>query len=280
MKDGVYAARGYGRKPLILGKKEVEGGNSYAVSSESSSFLNTGFDIYRDVKPGEVVFLNRDGISTVKQFDLGEKVKYGTFEWIYSAYPTSIIDGKSVSEVRESIGKLLAKEYSVDADIVSPIPNSGRWHAIGLANESRIPYKEAFVRYDHSTRSFTHGTSKGQQEVADTKLLPNVSVIKGKRIILVDDSIVRGTQTKNQVEKLKNFGAKEVHGRIACPPLMCSCGYGPSIKKDEECIARRMSIEDICKTRGFDSLEFATVEMLEKAIGISKEKLCLSCWGK
>lgn len=273
-KEGIYAARGWGRKPLVLGKKN----GSYAVASESNAFINLNIEITRDVQPGEIVIINKDGITTIKKFDV-KPVQYGTFEWIYTAYPNSVIDGRSVSEVRKKLGKLLAKNYPVEADIVSPIPNSGRWHAVGYSIESKIPYAEAFVRYDYSDRSFTPGEQQFRDLEAKIKLIPIEEVIKGKRIITVDDSIVRGTQTLNQVERLKHYGALEVHARIACPPLMAACQYGKTTKKDEDCIARRMAIKDIREKLKLDSLEYATVEMLEEAIGFSRDMLCLDCWG-
>jgi amidophosphoribosyltransferase len=272
--EGVYAARGWGRKPLILGEKE----GSYSVSSESNSFANTGFKEIRDVDPGEVVLLNKQGINEISKFDL-EKIKYGTFEWIYTSYPPSSFDGSEVAQVRKDIGKILAQQFPVEADVVSPIPNSGRWHAIGYAKESKIPYEEVFVRYDYSDRSYTPGKQIDRDEEARTKLIPVRSAIEGNRVVIVDDSIVRGTQTLNQVERLKNeYGAKEVHARIACPPLMAACNYGKSTNKNEECIARRMDVEDIRKKLNLDSLEYANVEILEEAINKSRDELCLSCW--
>lgn len=273
-RQGVYGARGYGRKPLILGKKD----GNYAISSESNSFVNSGIEIVRDVEPGEIVFLNEEGIHTIEKLDL-QPVKYGTFEWIYTAYPASIIDGRSVAEARTEIGKLLARRYPVEADIISPVPNSGRWHAIGYSKESKIPYFETFVRYDYSDRSYTPKEQVDRDKEAKTKLLPIKDIVKGKKIILVDDSIVRGTQTLNQVERLRQLGAKEVHARIACPPLMAACRYGKTTKKDDECIAKRISIEEIRKKLKLDSLGYATIEDLEKAIGLPREKLCLDCWG-
>ncbi len=284
-KDGIYAARGFGRKPLILGKRiNDDGSESYAVSSESTSFINTGFENDRDVNPGETVFIDKCGIHHASQLDLGNNVKFGTFEWVYSAYPSSVIDGKSVSEVRKKTGGLLIKAYPADADLVSPIPNSGRWYAIGASQASYaegvgIPFEEVFIRYDYAGRSFTPANPILQQLIADMKLIPVINSIKGKRILSFDDSIVRGRQTKNQVIRLRKFGAKEVHARIACPPLMCACKYGKSTKKDGDCIARQMTKEDIRISRGLDTLEYATVEMLEQAIGVPKERLCLDCWG-
>ena len=178
-----------------------------------------------------------------------------------------------------SIGKLLAKNYPIDADIVSPVPNSGRWHAIGYAQESGIPYEEVFSRYDYSDRSFTPRDQALRDFEAKTKLIPIEEIIKGKRIVLIDDSIVRGTQILNQSERLKKLGAEEVHARIACPPLMYACKYGKTTKKDMDCLARRMPVSEIQGKLGLDSLKYATVEMLEEAIGYSREKLCLSCWG-
>jgi amidophosphoribosyltransferase len=274
--EGIYAARGHGRKPLILGQKN----GSYAVSSESNSFINTDFKIVRDVEPGEIVLINKKGISSLKKFELSNK-RFGTFEWIYTAHPGSIIDRRSVVQIRKNIGKCLAKRYGHVVrrlNLVSPIPNSGRWHAIGLAQEAKLPYEEVFLRYDYSDRSFTPGEQKTRDFEAKVKLIPLSSTIKGKRIGIVDDSIVRGTQMLNRVLKLKELGAKEVHAFIACPPLMAACPYGKTTKKNEDCIARQMSLEKLRKKLKLDSLNYATIEDLEKAIQIPREKLCLECW--
>jgi amidophosphoribosyltransferase len=281
--EGIYASRGFGRRPLILGKKETDQRDNYAVASESNAFINTGFSIVRDVNPGETVLLDKSGIHHLNQVELGDSVRFGTFEWIYTAYPTSVIDGKPVSEVRKTMGKLLLQEYPVEADVLSCIPNSGRWHATGFnhasyAEGAGIPYEEVFVRYDYAGRSFTPRDPEKQKKIADLKLIPVASSINGNRIVFVDDSIVRGNQTENQTNRLRKLGAKEVHARIACPPLMAACPYGQSTKKDEDCIARTMSIEDIRKTRGLDTLEYATIEMLEQAIELPRDKLCLHCW--
>lgn len=272
--EGVYGARGWGRKPLILGKKD----GSYAISSESVSFINRGFEIVRDVNPGEVVLLSSDSVKSVAQFDLSP-VKFGTFEWIYTAHPASVIDGRSVELVRNKIGALMAEKYKIDADLVSPIPNSGRCHAVGFANASGTPYTEVFKKFDYCGRSFTPNSLEQQHEVADEKLIPVRELIEGKRIIIVDDSIVKGNQTRKQTQRLRELGAKEVYAIIACPPLVAACNYGKSIKNDEDCIAKRMSLEEIRETRCLDGLYYADVEILEKAIGMERDKLCLDCWG-
>ncbi|MBU0760217.1 MAG: amidophosphoribosyltransferase [Nanoarchaeota archaeon] len=273
-KSGVYVARGWGKKPLILGRKD----GAYAVSSESNSFPNTGFEILRDVEPGEIILMNGEGINQVGKLDL-KPVKYDTFEWIYTAHPASVIDGKSVAEVRINLGKALARRYPVEADLVSPVPNSGRWHALGFSLASGIPHIEVFVRYDYSDRSYTPGQQADRDVEARTKLIPIKEMIKDKVIVLVDDSIVRGTQMLNRVRVLKEMGAKEVHARIACPPLMAACPFGKTTMCNEECIARRMPIEEIQEKMGLDSLGYATVEDLEEATGFPREKLCLDCWG-
>lgn len=273
--DRMYAARGWGRKPLVIGKKD----GSYAVSSESNSFINTGIKLIRDVEPGEIVLIQKNEYYSIKHLDINHE-KYGTFEWIYTAYPASTIDGRNVAEVRKEIGKLLAKRYPIDADIISPTPNSGRWHAIGYAKESGIPYEEAFTRYDYSDRSFTPGDQQARDLEARTKLIPMAKIVEGKRIVLVDDSIVRGTQFMNRVKQLKEAGAKEVHARIACPPLMSACCYGKTTRRDDECIARRMNLEQIQEEMKLDSLGYATIEDLEQAIGYSREELCLECWSR
>ncbi|MFC1555800.1 amidophosphoribosyltransferase, partial [candidate division KSB1 bacterium] len=190
-RTGLIAARGWGRKPLILGKS----GRSYVVASESCSFPNLGLEIERDVEPGEIVSIDGDGFKTLKNLDLSP-IKYGTFEWIYTANASSIIDGISVEQFRNDVGRKLAERYPAKADLVSEIPNSGIGYAIGYANESGIPHNRIFVKYDYADRSFTQGTEREREMEAKRKLIPLTSIIKGKSVIITDDSIVRGTQTR------------------------------------------------------------------------------------
>ena len=272
-KEGIYASRGWGRKPLILGKKD----KTYAVSSESCSFNNIGMEIERDVKPGETVLLNQGGIERVAQLDL-KPIKYGTFEWVYTANASSVIEGVSVEKARNRIGELMAEKYPVEADIVSAIPNSGIGHAIGYSHRSGIPYARVFVKYDYADRSYTQETQEERDREARTKLLPIKENIKGMRIVIADDSIVRGTQMKTKITLLKQLGAKEVHLRIGSAPLMSACKYGKTTRKDEECVARRMSLSEISDSLEADSLAYADFDIFEKAIGIPKENLCLECW--
>ncbi|MFC1555037.1 amidophosphoribosyltransferase, partial [candidate division KSB1 bacterium] len=277
-KKGLIAARGWGRKPLILGKS----GDSFVVASESCSFPNLGIEIERDVKPGEIVMIDENGFTTLKQLDIG-MIKYGTFEWIYTANASSIIDGVSVEEFRNKVGAKLAERYPVEADIVSEIPNSGIGYAIGYANATGIHHERIFVKYDYADRSFTQGTDAEREMEAKRKLIPLTPIIKGKRIIITDDSIVRGTQTReSHVPRLKEAGAKEVHARIGCPLLQDKCSYGKTTKKKDEILAVKMGMtedNDVKDYLGLDSVGFAKPEDLAEACGKPITNLCLSCWG-
>lgn len=277
-KQGLYASRGWGRKPLVLGKKE----DSYAVSSESVSFINTGFEILRDVAPGETVFIDKRGIQTTQKLELDDsQIKYGTFEWIYTADPSSVIDGRVVADVRKKIGSCLARRYPIDsADIVFPFPDSGKFYAIGYSMESGIPYDSPLIKYSSFFRSFLPLNQDERNIRAKLKLNLVPNSIENKKIIGIDDSIVRGTQLRNKINELKKNGAREVHLRIACPPLMQSCIYSKTIKNNNECIARLMDFESIRKQLNVESLGYATIEDLENSIGIPKEKLCLECWAR
>ncbi len=276
-RKGIIAARGWGRKPLILGRGE----DKYVVSSESCAFPNLGIEIERDIKPGEIVLIDDRGISTLEQLD-NKPIKYGTFEWIYTANSSSVIDGVSVEEFRNKIGGILAERYPIDADLVSEIPNSGIGYAIGYANRSGIPHIRIFVKYDYADRSFTQATRKEREEEAKRKLIPMPTMIKGKRVIITDDSIVRGTQTReSHVPRLKDAGALEVHARIGCPLLRNKCNYGKTTKKKDEILYVKMGMsndKDVNKYLGLDSIGFALPEDLAAASGKSIEELCLSCW--
>ena len=278
VKNGLIAARGWGRKPLILGKKE----DSYVVSSESCAFPNLGFEIERDVRPGEIVLIDENGFNTLKQLNI-EPIKYGTFEWVYTANASSIIDGILVELFRNEIGAKLAERYPVDADVVSEIPNSGIGYAIGYSNKSGIPHGRIFVKYDYADRSFTLATDAEREMEAKRKLIPLIPIIKGKRLVITDDSIVRGTQTRESLlPRLKEAGAVEVHARIGCPLLKDKCGYGKTTRKKEEILSVKLGMaseDDVRKFLGLDSIGFALPEDLAEASGRPLEQLCLSCWG-
>ena len=273
-REGIYAARdSHGFKPLVLGKKD----RSFAVSSESRPFNLIGLRIFRDVKPGEIVFINQHGFQT-KKLTKDKRVAHCAFEWGYIASMDSIIDGVPVVRARNNLGASLARNDNISADLVAAVPFSGIGHALGYHKESGIPYDEVFLIDRFASRSYTPLTQEERDEEARIKLSVIESVVKGKRIILCDDSIVRGTQIKNKVLELKSAGAKEVHVRIACPPLMAPCKYGISTRSYQELIAKQYSLKEIEKHIGADSLRYNNLEDFIKAIGLPANELCLTCW--
>jgi amidophosphoribosyltransferase len=275
-KDGIIAARDeLGFKPLVLGKRQGE----YAVSSESRALQNLDFEIVRDVKPGETVLINGEGFKTL-DFVEGKRTAFCAFEWAYTASVDSIIESLSVDKARNNMGAMLARQDKdkLEADIVAPVPNSGIGHAEGYHLESGLPLKNVFLLDRYGDRSYTQVTQEERDQEAKKKLSVLQEAVKGKRVVLCDDSIVRGTQIREKVKELKSFGAKEVHVRIAVPPLMHPCRYGLSTREYDELIARRMPVEKICKYIEADSLVYNTLEDLVKALGKGKNELCLYCW--
>jgi len=275
-KEGVYVARDKrGYRPLILGKRDD---GTLAAASESCAFNNLGIDIVRDVKPGEIALLKNGEIKMLKKIE-SDMLQYCAFEWIYIANATSIIDGQCVDIARKNTAAALAKRYPVKADIACAVPNSGIGHAIGFAQESKIPYDNVFVKYDYSGRSYTLPTQKERDREAKIKLIPVGPKIKGKKVVLCDDSIVRGTQMKNDlVVKLRKWGVSEIHVRIACPPLKAPCKYGISTREKKELAAYEKTVEEIRKYIGVDSLHYNTLEDMAAAIGKPLRDLCVSCW--
>lgn len=272
--DGIYAARDkHGFKPLVLGKTE----NDYIVSSESRPFSLAGAKIIRDVVPGEIVFIGKNGIK--KEARVGDgRIAYCAFEWGYIASMDSIIEGVPVVKARKNLGASLARNDSVDADIVAAIPFSGIGYALGYHRESGIPYDEVFLIDRFASRSYLPLTQEERDREARIKLSVIEESVRGKKIVLCDDSIVRGTQIRNKVLELKAFGAKEVHVRVGCPPLMAPCRYDISTRSYKELAAKQYSIAEIAKRIGADTLKYNTVEDFVKAIGIPASKLCLHCW--
>ena len=299
-KEGIYAARDrLGRTPLVIGEKNGE----YAIATETCSFLNLGFRIKKYLDPGEVIFIGKSGL---EEKTLGKKRnQICSFMWIYTGYPASSYEGISVELVRERCGRSLAKDDHIKADLVAGVPDSGVGHAIGYAMESRLPYRRPLVKYTPGYgRSYTPPSQEIRDLVATMKLIPVKEVICGNRIVLCEDSIVRGTQLKNfTIKKLKECGAKEVHIRPACPPLMFPCRFALSTRSIDELAARKAiralegkNIEDvreyidqgskkykrmvdwIAKELGVTTLKYQKIEDMVKAIGLPREKLCLYCW--
>jgi amidophosphoribosyltransferase len=297
---GIYAARDrHGHTPLVVG----EGDRGWAVASETCAFPNLGFEIRKFLKPGEIILLTEDGMKPLKEG--GRVNKICAFLWIYTGFPASTYERINTEIVRERCGRALARRDSISADYVSGVPDSGIAHAIGYAMESGLPYRRPLVKYTPGYgRSYTPPDQKTRDRIALMKLIPIKEVIEGKRIVVCEDSIVRGTQIKNYtVTKLFNAGAKEVHLRPACPPLMFPCRYNLSTRTFRELAARRAihdiegrDLEDVSEYVDPDSKEhkqmvawiqkdlrvtslmYQRLDDMVEAIGIPKSKLCLYCW--
>ncbi|HSL87083.1 MAG TPA: hypothetical protein VK861_09130 [Bacteroidales bacterium] len=298
--NGIIAARDkFGRTPMVIGKKE----DGFAVAVESSSFPNTGFELEYFLGPGEIVSVSCDGITILKE--PGEKLQICAFLWVYYGYPPSFYEGINVEECRYRCGASLARRDQVPADFVCGIPDSGVGHAIGYGNEKGIPYKRAYSKYTPTwPRSFMPQDQAQRDLVARMKLIPNREIVEGKRMIFLDDSIVRGTQLKDSTIDLRKQGAAEVHMRIACPPLLFPCKYlnfsqsrTPLELAGRKAIQQlggteenlneysnpdsekyRQMVEKIAENLDLDSLVYQRLDDLVDSIGLPREKLCLHCW--
>lgn len=302
--NGIYAARDLlGRTPVVIGKKE----NAYCVSFESFAYINLGYTDYKELGPGEIVYVTPESVETVSP--ACEKMRICSFLWVYYGYPTSSYEGVGVEEMRYNCGKLLAQrdDHSIDVDIVAGVPDSGIAHAIGYANESGIPYARPFIKYTPTwPRSFMPTTQSQRNLVARMKLIPVHSLIEDRSLLLIDDSIVRGTQLRETTEFLYQSGAKEVHVRPACPPLLYGCKYlnFSRSKSDLDLITRRIirewegdndvnvlseyadpnsdryaaMLEEIRKRQNFTSLRYHRLDDLIKSIGIDACQVCTYCF--
>jgi amidophosphoribosyltransferase len=299
--DGIIAARDFlGRTPIVIGKKE----GAYAVSSESSSFPNLDYKVVRDVGPGEIVRLRADGLEVLQP--PFEREQICSFLWVYYGFPTSDYEGINVEAVRERNGKMMGEQDDTEVDCVCGIPDSGVGMALGYAEGHGVPYKRAVLKYTPTwPRSFTPGSQSRRDLVAKMKLIPNRAILKDKRVAFCDDSIVRGTQLRDNVRTFFEYGAKEVHCRISCPPLVYGCPFigFTSSKSDLELITRRIikdfegedsanldkysttdspeytrMVNEIAHRLGLSSLKFAKLESLIESIGLPKCKVCTHCF--
>jgi amidophosphoribosyltransferase len=299
--DGVYAARDrMGYSSLAVARS----GDAWAVASETSAFPNLGFTVEKFLEPGEIVLISESGIEQRRSGE--EASNICAFLWIYTGFPTSSYEGINVETVRERCGQCLARRDSdVEVDVVAGIPDSGIGHALGYSMESRKPFRRPLVKYTPGYgRSYTPPSQETRDLVAKMKLIPNTEIIQGKRIVICEDSIVRGTQLKNYtVKKLWEAGAREVHVRPACPPLMFPCRFNLSTRNISELAARRAiraleghdladvseytdarsdkyrkMVEWIARDLEVTTLRYQTLDDMIGAIGLSKERLCLYCW--
>lgn len=303
--EGIYAARDrYGRTPLMVGKKE----DAYCVSFESFAYMSMGYSDYKELGPAEIVYITPESVEVVSEAK--KDMKICSFLWVYYGYPTSSYEGVNVEEMRYKCGSMLAKrdKGTIEPDVVAGVPDSGIAHAIGYANESGYRYARPFIKYTPTwSRSFMPTNQAQREKVARMKLIPVPSLIEDKRLLLIDDSIVRGTQLRETTEFLYNSGAKEVHVRPACPPLLYGCKYlnFSRSKSEMDLITRRViakregenvsdkvladyadpnstnykeMLEEIRKELNFTSLKFHRLDDLKASIGISPCKLCTYCW--
>lgn len=269
--DKLIGARDpFGVKPLALGRI----GEDYMLASETCAFDTIGAKFIRDIEPGEIVIIDENGLRSIKLESSGKKLCL--FEIIYFARPDSKLDGKSIYLSRIEAGRQLAREVAVDGDIVIGAPDSGTIPAIGYAEESGIPYAEGIIKNRYVGRTFIEPTQELREQGVRIKLNVLRENVEGKRIILVDDSIVRGTTIKRTVEMIRDAGAKEIHVRISSPPVIHSCHLGMNTANRENLIAANMSIEEIEKSTGADSLQYLSLEGLLKAVG-EGDNFCTGC---
>ncbi len=262
----------HGFRPLSLGRL----GDGWVVASETCAFDLIGAEFVRDIKPGEMVVF--DESSELKSIQIFEPTPHKCiFEYIYFARPDSNIFGKSVYELRKAMGRELAKEYPVEADMVVPVPDSGVAAAIGYAKESGIPFELGIIRNHYVGRTFIEPTQAIRDLKVKMKLNPIKNVIKGKRLVVIDDSIVRGTTSKKIVNILKEFGAKEVHMRISAPPTTGPCYYGVDTPTKEELISSRYSVEEIREYIGADTLAYLSIDGLLRSVG-NDLSYCMACF--
>jgi len=312
--DGIIAARDVlGRTPIVIGRKEVhrlspigtdDWVKAHAVSSESTSFPNLDYKTVRDVGPGEIVRIKPDGVEVLQP--PFSRCQICSFLWVYYGFPSSCYEGINTEAVREKNGEMMGKRDDVEADLVCGIPDSGVGMALGYSNGSHIPYKRAVLKYTPTwPRSFTPGNQTRRDLVAKMKLIPNEALLKDQRVVFCDDSIVRGTQLRDNVKEFFDNGAKEVHVRISCPPLVYGCpfiGFTNS-KSDMELITRRIirdfegddqtnldkyaqtdspeyqrMVNEIARRLGLSSLKFARLEDLIESIGLPKNRVCTHCF--
>ena len=299
--DGIIAARDfYGRTPIVIGKDN----DGYVAAFESHSYINLEYETVRFIGPGEIVKITSDGMTQL--LAPNDKMQICSFLWIYYGFPASDYDNINIEEMRYRGGFSMGKDDDIEADYVAPIPDSGIGMAIGYSHGSGIPYTRSVVKYTPTwSRSFMPVSQEQREHVAKMKLIPNHSLLKGKRVVFCDDSIVRGTQLRDNVKMLYDYGAKEVHIRISCPPLIYGCNFlNFSASKNElELISRRCIeeleggtcknlqlycdhttkeyaalVEMIRKHIGVDTLKFNTIDNICNAIGMPKCNICTHCF--
>jgi len=272
--DAIYAVRDpHGFRPLCIGK--LDGG--YIVASETCALDMVQATYIRDVEPGEIVIIDKNGLRSLKEPEEKRRA-FCIFEYIYFARPDSNIFTRSVYLARKNLGRTLAKEHPVSADFVMPIPDSGTCAALGYAEESKLPLEMAFVRNHYIGRTFIQPSQLIRDFKVKVKLNPVRDAIKGKRIVIVEDSIVRGTTSKGRVRALRDAGASEIHMRVSCPPLISPCFYGIDFPTRKELIAANKTIDEIREFIGVDSLKYLSLDGMLSSMLLAKEDFCTACF--
>lgn len=272
--DAMIAVRDpRGFRPLVLGKF----GDAWAVGSETCAFDLIDAEYVREIEAGEMLVITKDNLQSIFPFEKQEPAACA-FEHVYFSRPDSFIFSRSVNESRHKMGRMLAIEHPVDADIVVPVPDSGVAAAIGYSAESGISFRQGIIRNHYIGRTFIEPTQAIRSFGVRLKLNPIHDLIKDRRVVLIDDSIVRGTTSKKIVAMVRESGAKEVHIRISCPPTISPCYYGVNTPKKTELIAAQMPVEEVCKYIEADSIGYLSIEGMQKAIGFANNEACLACW--
>jgi len=264
----------HGFRPLCIGKLE----NAWVLASETCALDLIHAKFVRDVEPGEIVIINKEGLRAIQAFPLQERRAFCIFEYVYFARPDSTIASRNVYKVRVEMGRQLARENPIDADIVVPVPDSGNCAALGYSLESEIPYEMAFIRNHYVGRSFLQPSQLIRDFNVRVKLNLIPELVKDKRVIIVDDSIVRGTTCKARVNNLKEAGAKEVHVLVSCPPHMNPCVYGIDFPDRSKLMAANYSMNEIRKYLSADSLAYLSQDGMVKATGLPANSFCMACY--
>ncbi len=271
--DALYAVRDpFGIRPLMM--CDLPGG--YAFASEDCAFGALQMKLVRDIRPGEIVKVSADGVQSEKAGTITRHA-HCMFEYVYFARPDSTINGTSVYGARKKLGRSLAKDFPVKADVVSAVPYSGVAAAIGYSEESGIPYTEVLLRNRYAGRSFIMPSQESRDFAVRSKLIPIEEEIRGRDIVLVDDSIVRGTTMRQIVSLIRAAGAKKIHLRISCPPIIAPCFYGVDMQQYKQFIAVEKTVKEIAEFIGVDSLAYNTIDRLVESIGMPKKSMCLAC---
>ncbi|HBR20757.1 MAG: amidophosphoribosyltransferase [Planctomycetes bacterium GWC2_45_44] len=275
--DRIEAARDpYGVRPLALGKTKA---GHYCVASETCAFDTVDAEYIREVEPGEIITLNKNGMSSRFFAKPGSVTPaHCIFEHVYFAKQNSIVFGENVHDVRKRMGCQLAKEHPVDADVVIPVPDSGTSAAIGYSRQSGIPFDMGFVRSHYVGRTFISPSQDMRDLAVKLKLAVVAEAVKGKRVVVVDDSIVRGTTTKGKVKALREAGAKEIHMRVSCPPVRCPCFYGVDFPTKEELLANGRDMKQIKDFLEVDSVGYISLAGMLSCVSLPKEYYCTACW--